>query len=177
LSIKVLVAGGTASGKSMIAGRIADRTGYPTVSFGECLRNYARYKNLSLSVESLQNLGQGLIAQLGYDKFLHWVIAQSPHVRWEEPLILDGVRHAAMYEAIKKVFPRNNLVYCACDPETQISRMVNRDRISKEEAISILSHPLERFIADMEPQSNLVFRPEDSLEDFLARLDALIKQR
>lgn len=174
--MKILIAGGAASGKSTLARRIADHTGYPVASFGGCLRSYARGHNLPLSVESLQNLGQRLITQLGYDGFLQWVIAHSPNVLWEEPLILDGVRHVTMYNAIKKVFPRNVLIYCVCDREKQIARMIERDKVSRNEAEHVLSHPLERFIIDIESQAHLLFRPENSLEDFLDQLDTLIRQ-
>ncbi len=175
MSLKILVAGGTCSGKSTLARHIADHTGYPVASFGGCLRNYARQAKLPTAVESLQNLGQWLISQFGYDGFLQWIIGHSPEVLWEDLLILDGVRHVAMHDSLKKAFPANVLVYCACDKETQIARIMNRDGISRERAERILSHPLERFITELEPQAHLIFRPEDSLEDFLAQLDALIK--
>lgn len=177
MNVKIFVAGGTCSGKSTLAKMIAEKTGYPMTSFGGILRDYAQASNLLLSVESLQNLGQGLISQLGYDGFLQWIIGHSPNVSWGGPLALDGVRHAAMHESLKRAFPTSILVYCACDNEMQLERMMNRDEISREEAKRILSHPLEQFISDIELQANLFFRPGDSTDDFLAQLDALIKQQ
>ncbi len=174
MNIKILIAGGTCSGKSTLAKLIAGHTGYPIASFGGILRNYARASNLPLTVESLQNLGQGLISQLGYDGFLQWVIDHSPNISWDGPLVLDGVRHAAMHESLKKVFSTNILVYCVCGKEMQLARMMSRDGISREDAERILSHPLEQFIIDMEPRANLFFRPRDSIDDFLVQLDALI---
>lgn len=174
MNVKILIAGGTCSGKSTLAKLIAGHTGYPITSFGGILRNYARESNLPLTVESLQNLGQGLISHLGYDRFLQWVISRSPDVSWDGPLVLDGVRHAAMHESLKRAFPANVLVYCVCGKETQLERMMNRDGISREDGKRILSHPLEQFIGDIEPQANLFFRPGDSMNDFLAQLDALV---
>lgn len=177
MNIKIFIAGGTCSGKSTLAKIIAERTGYPVTSFGGILRDHARASNLLLTVESLQNLGQGLISRLGYDGFLQWIISHSPNVLWDRPLVLDGVRHAAMHESLKRAFSTSVLVYSVCNKATQLGRMMNRDGISKEEAERILSHPLEQFIGDMEPQANLFFRPGDSADDFLAQLDALINQQ
>jgi dephospho-CoA kinase len=174
VNIKILIAGGTCSGKSTLAHRIADHTGYPVTSFGRILRDYARKANLPLTVESLQNLGQSLISQLGYDGFLQWITDHSSGVSWNEPLVLDGVRHVAMYDSLKKAFPVNVLVYCVCDRETQIVRMIDRDEVSREDARRILLHPLEQFVSDLASRAHLFFRPENSLEDFLAQLDALI---
>ena len=174
MNIKILVAGGTCSGKSTLAHRIAVHTSYSAISFGGILRNYALKTNLPLTVESLQNLGQELISKLGYDRFLQWIISHSSSVSWDESLVLDGVRHIAMYESLKKAFPPNFLVYCACNKETQLERMINRDMVSIEDAKRILSHPLEQFVRDLESQAHLFFRPGDSMEDFLAQIDAFI---
>lgn len=177
MSVKIFIAGGTCSGKSTLAKTIADRTGYPAASFGGILRDYARMSNLPLTIESLQNLGQGLISQLGYDRFLQWIIAHSPAVPWQGSIVLDGVRHKAMHESLKRTFPASILVYCVCDLETQIERMMKRDKVSRENAVRVLSHPLEQFISDMEPQADLFFRPENSIEDFLDQLDDFVRQQ
>lgn len=177
MSIKILIAGGTCSGKSTLAKIIAGHTSYPVTSFGGILRDYARASNFPLTVESLQNLGQGLISHLGYDGFLQWIIGHSSNILWDGPLVLDGVRHMAMHESLKRVFPISVLVYCVCGKEMRLERMVNRDGISRQNAERILSHPLEQFISELESQTNLFFQPGDSTDDFLAQLDALIKQQ
>ena len=177
MNIKIFIAGGACSGKSVLARCIADHTGYPVTSFGGCLRNYAREAKLPLTIESLQSLGQGLISQLGYDGFLQWIISHSSDVQWDNALILDGVRHIAMYDSLKKAFPANVLVCCVCDRETQIVRMMDRDKVSRENAEHILLHPLEQFVSDLVSQTHLLFHPEDSLEDFLDQLDTLISQQ
>lgn len=177
MNVKIFIGGGTCSGKSTLAKMIAEKAGYPVTSFGGILRDHARASNLPLTVESLQNLGQRLINHLGYDGFLQWIISHSPNVSWDGPLVLDGVRHAAMHESLKKAFPTSVLVYCVCEKELQLERIMNRDGISRKDAERILSHPLEQFISDIEPQANLFFRPGDSTDDFLAQLDALIKQQ
>ena len=54
---------------------------------------------------------------------------------------------------------------------------MNLDKVYREDAERILSHPLEQFIGTVESQTNLFFRPGDSADDFLAQIDALIKQQ
>jgi dephospho-CoA kinase len=174
MNLKILIAGGTCSGKSTLARCIASHLGYPITSFGGCLREYATEMDLPLFIESLQQLGQGLIDTLGYDGFLQWIIEHSPHIRWDDALILDGVRHTAMYESISSVFPTNVLICCVCDQETQLTRLMNRDKMCRGEAERIISHPLERFISELEPQATLLFRPGDSMENLLQRLDVCI---
>ena len=71
----------------------------------------------------------------------------------------------------------NVLVCCVCDRETQIVRMMDRDKVSRENAKQILLHPLEQFVSALVSQAHLLFHPEDSLEDFLDRLDTLISQQ
>lgn len=174
ISQKIFLAGGTCSGKSTLARRIATHTGYPLTSFGDSLRQYAASTGLPSTREALQQLGQELIDKLGYDGLLQWTIEQSPHIQWNQALVLDGVRHVALYEHLARMFPQNVLVYCVCDKETQLARLMNRDGISREEAEHILSHMLEKLVSTLEPKAHLFFRPGDSTEDFLAQLDAFI---
>lgn len=177
MKVKIYVAGKICSGKSTLAKRIAEHTGYPLISFGGILKNHLVKSDLPITRESLQRIGQELIDQLGYEGFVQWSIEHSPEIQWDGHLIVDGLRHGVIYNHLVDKFPRSFLVYCACDPKTQLARLMARDRINEEEARRILSHGTEHYVSELEPQANLVFRPEDSLEDFLARLDALIKQQ
>lgn len=148
--------------------------GYPLISFGGILKGHLVRNDLPVTRESLQRIGQELIDQLGHDGFLQWSIKHSPQIQWNGPLIVDGVRHGAIYTRLIETLPRCVLVYCVCDPETQLARLMARDRISEDAALQILSHETERYVSELEPQANLFFRPEDSTSDFLAQLDALI---
>ena len=125
--------------------------------------------------ESLQRIGQELVNQLGYDGFLQWSIEHSPQIQWNNSLIVDGLRHGAIYSCLVEMFPRGILVYCVCDQETQLARLTARDQINTEEARRILSHETEQYVSELASQAHLFFRPGDSLEDFLVRLDTLIK--
>ncbi len=174
MNLKILIAGGTCSGKSTLACHITEHTGYSSISFGSILRKYSSENGLPLSVEALQELCKNLIDRLGYEKFLRWMIEHSPHVRWDEALIIDGVRHTSMYDSINRMFPTNVLVYCVCDKETQLIRLINRNRLPRKDVERIISHSLEKFIIEFEQHAHLFFRLGDSIESFLTQLDVLI---
>lgn len=175
--MKIYVAGKICSGKSTLAKRIAEHMGYPLISFGGILKNHLVKSDLPITREGLQRIGQELIDQLGYEGFVQWLIEHSSEIQWDGPFIVDGLRHGVIYNHLVDKFPRSFLVYCVCDPKTQLARLMARDQINGKEARRILSHETEQYVSELESQANLVFRPEDSLEDFLARLDALIKQQ
>lgn len=177
MEVKIYVAGRICSGKSTLAKRIAEHTNYPLISFGGILKNHLAKSDLPVTRESLQRIGQELIDQLGYEGFLRWSIEHSPEIQWDSPLIVDGLRHGVIYDHLIERFPRSFLVYCACDPKTQLERLMARDQINEECAQRILSHETELHVSELESQANLVFRPEDHIENFLARLDVFIEQR
>lgn len=175
MSQKIFLAGGTCSGKSMLAERIAKLTGYQVTSFGSIVREYASKTGQSTIIRNLQYIGQELIDKLGYDGFLQWTIRQSPNVRWDQNLILDGVRHLEIYNCLNRMFPNNILIYCACNKETQLERLMNRDGLSINEAQNILSHNLEKLISTLESKAHLVFKLGYPIEDFLSQLDCTLR--
>lgn len=173
---KIYVAGKICSGKSTLARKIADHTGYPPTSFGGILRDHLTKSDLPVTRENLQRVGQELIDQLGYEGFLRWSIQHSPQIYWEKPLIIDGLRHREIYSHLQVIFPQGILIYCACDATTQIERLTSRDQITVEEAQQILTHETEQHVSELESEAHLVFQPDDQFEDFLNKIDSLIQQ-
>lgn len=176
MKTKIYVTGKICSGKSTLAQKIAEHTGYPLISFGGILKCHLLKNDLSVTRESLQRIGHELIDQLGHEGFLQWSIKHSPQIGWNSPLIVDGLRHGAIYSCLVEMFPCGILIYCLCDPKTQLVRLMARDQVSEEEARSILSHETEQYISELEPQAHLFFRPEDSFKNFLDQFDVFIKQ-
>lgn len=124
--------------------------------------------------ESLQAFGQNVKDQYGYEGFLDWSIEHSPYVNWDGPLVVDGLRHPIIYEKIIEKFPEVILVYCDCDRETQIGRIVVRDKITLEEAEKIISHQTEKYVSDLESYAHIVYRIESGIEDIIQKLDRLM---
>ena len=172
---KICIAGKIACGKSTVAKEITVYTGFPRISFGDILRNYSQEHDIPQTREALQDLGQKILDQHGYEGFLKWAMNNSPNTDWNGSLVIDGLRHVAVYESIVELFPETILVYCSCDPEVQVNRILSRDKITKEEAIKIVSHPTERYIQELEPYAHIVYRPESDIQDIMRQLDKIIQ--
>lgn len=98
-------------------------------------------------------------------------------IQWDSSLIVDGLRHGEIYSRLVVMFPHSILVYCACDPGTQLARLMTRDQLDENDARETLSHETEQYVSELEPRVHLFFRPGYSIEDFLAQLETLIRQQ
>jgi len=175
MNLKICIAGKICSGKSTVARAVAVHTRYPFTSFGDILRKYSVKSGLSASREVLQSLGQDLIDRFGHEGFLKWSIDHSPYIRWDDVLIIDGLRHEVIYRCLVELFPASVLVYCVCDRETQLSRLMNRDKITRTEAEKIISHKTDAYVDELESKAHIVYRPECEISSFLSHLDEFIK--
>ena len=175
MSLRICVAGKISSGKSTLAKAVSLHIGFPIISFGGILRDYSESNGLPTTRKDLQRLGQEIIDQIGFEGFLRWIISHST-ISWDDSLIIDGLRHKEIYENILRMFPRTLLVYCDCDLETQISRMITRDGVGESEARRILLHETEMHVEELRAVAQIVFQPDDRVEDFLKGLNGIISQ-
>lgn len=174
LNTKVCIADKIACGKSTITEAIALHTGFPRISFGNVLREYSEEQDLPQTREALQDLGQEILDEYGYEGFLEWTIEHSPNINWNGPLLIDGLRHPVIYECILEMFLSTILVYCNCNVQMQIDRIVARDRITKEEALKIISHPTEKYIQDIKPYADIIYQSGSNISGAIRQLDKLM---
>jgi len=94
-------AGGIGSGKSVVSKRVAAALGWPRVSFGDYVRGVARQRGLDQTRETLQEVGAELVAG-NVEDFCRRVLGQA---EWssEESLVVDGVRHVEVMDAIRSM--------------------------------------------------------------------------
>ncbi len=170
MNIKIVIAGKLASGKSSLAKAIAAHTSYPFVSFGKILSVYAQTHDMATGREDLQRLSQGLIDARGQVGFMGWCVAHSQFIQWDQPLILEGLRHVGVYHALSGMFPHHVLIFCDCDERTQIERIVARDGADRETAARIIAHETEREVAQLKELAHLVWQYPSDLQAFLAQL-------
>lgn len=97
----IAFAGAIGSGKSTVSKKLAELTGFPIVSFGQYVRNFAESNGYDPEDRAvLQRLGQALVLQ-DVDKFVANVLNQVPD--WKERgknLIVDGLRHVEVRHAL-----------------------------------------------------------------------------
>ncbi len=160
--MRLCLAGGIASGKSILAGAIADRICYPSMSFGGALRRISDRNGWPSDRGSLQALGQSRIEELGYPRFLDWIVGQAGY-DWSAPLIVDGVRHGEIYRLIADQFHPAMLVFMECSPELQLSRLVRRDGLSEAQARRVLAHETEMHLPELMTMSTLIVRADQDI--------------
>lgn len=100
----IAVSGRIGSGKTTLAENIAQRFEFSFVSFGNYVRNVAEKRSIEANRENLQNLGQDLI-NTDIIQFCKNVLYFDG---WDgkSSLIVDGIRHFEVYNAIKDIiFP------------------------------------------------------------------------
>jgi cytidylate kinase len=102
MSVVLCFSGGIASGKTTLARAVGDRLSVPVASFGDFVRAAARDSGLPDDRATLQQLGEKLIADLGWEDFCRRVLSAAG---WAPgaALIVDGVRHVAALENIRRV--------------------------------------------------------------------------
>ena len=123
----LVFSGKIGSGKSTLADRVATALGWKRASCGDFIRAVARSQGLEDQREVLQELGAELVAR-SPGEFCRALLA---HFNWHggEPLVLDGVRHAEVLEALRRVVAplQVRLVYVETD------EAVRRERLRLEE--------------------------------------------
>ncbi|HEX9669964.1 MAG TPA: helix-turn-helix domain-containing protein [Thermoanaerobaculia bacterium] len=139
-------AGLMGSGKSTISREVASALGWKLVSFGEYVRTLARSRGLPESREVLQELGASLV-ESDAEGFCRNVLV---HFGWKagEPLVLDGVRHVTVFEALHYLLVplEIRLVLVSVDDEVRRSRLLQRDHVAVDQLAEMESHSSEREV-------------------------------
>ena len=141
--LTIAFAGGAGSGKSTVAAEIAERVGGRVAAFGDYVRQLAAKAGESPDRASLQRVGQRSV-EAGPSEFvlsfLKWAAPQS-----DEPLIIDGVRHATVDECLRIWANTQNRTYMLIILDTAIQARAERRSGGDAEALRrIDEHPVER---------------------------------
>jgi hypothetical protein len=155
------------AGKTTLSIAVADRLRAPRVSFGEYLRWLAGERNLPVTREVLQDLGDQLVKRDVHD-FCRGVLQRQP---WRPgvPLVIDGVRHLEVLEALAEILAPapGYLIYIKVDRATQAKRLLKDDLRHEKPLEELEQHPTERQVRSVLPdKAALVLdgtRPADEL--------------
>ena len=107
----VVLAGKIASGKSCIAKQLAALHGAPIVSFGNMIRSICAERGTEATRAACQDLGHELFTTLGADRLLELAVAYSKVPPSAKVVIVDGVRHVDVWEAVQRITESASLLF------------------------------------------------------------------
>ena len=128
----VAFSGPIGAGKSGISKALADSLGWPRISFGDYVRDYALKNGRDAEDRgTLQALGQ-LLVLADAEGFVRDVLKTK---QWTCGLVLDGLRHVEIRQALLQELKDSGavlrLVYVDVDEDTRQERALNDKRIER----------------------------------------------
>jgi dephospho-CoA kinase len=170
----ICLAGAPGSGKTTIAKAVAAQIGLRCGSFGDYVRSRARERGLSTERGSLQRLGQSLVNQGPRDfcqATLDWLGWTPPH-----GLILEGLRHVSVYEALQALVHPNQVFLIFIDVEKSIQRERLKSRSGEELSKALTTDPTELEISSLRNRADLIVSgpetPEAAVENIASWIGA-----
>jgi cytidylate kinase len=150
------IAGQIGAGKTSLARKLSQRLGSETVSFGSFVKSQALSRNVPINRNALQDLGEQLIKELGVEHFVEQSLALE---RFPEHalLILDGIRHIEIWEAIKTRAETKLLVYLDIPEAERLKRVLEREQSEEAEVLSQFHHPMELNATRLKPLADIVW--------------------
>ncbi len=144
------LSGGVGSGKSTTAAELAKRLGGTVASFGDYVRHLAAELGEPPERSVLQRIGQEHV-EANADEFLvaFMTWAAPPEDR---PLIIDGVRHAAVDASLRKRAADRYDDYFLVVIDTAIHlRAARRHKGDERKLLEVEQHPVEQGAFDKLP--------------------------
>lgn len=143
------LAGRRGSGKSTLANVLQSQHGFLRVSFGDYVRSEASARGSPDDVATLEELGQHLIAELGWDRFCAAVLGDF---KQSSRVVVDGVRHVAAAETLRRVVAPAHfgLAFIHIDDAVRRHRMRQRARPGDFVEGADLSRELDQLRAQAE---------------------------
>ena len=151
--VVVGLSGRTKSGKSTIAVALAERLGWPNASFGDFVRAEAATRGIGEEREKLQELGEALIAELGWTGFCRRTLRHSGLDGTTAPCVVDGVRHVDALTTLREIFEPVPvlLVHLEIPDELRDARLAE-EGVSNTQGRKWEEHSTEREVAKLLPE-------------------------
>ena len=176
----IAISGRAGSGKRPLAHALATDLGFPHASFGAYVRAVAAERGLSATRRDLQDLGDQLISEFGWDGFCRRVLEHAGVVPGQGPVVIDGVRHEEILDALVQMFSpeRVYMIYLHTGDRQRRSRLRKEDDVSLIEFRRVDSHPTERDAKEIlrEEANDVVLgnTPGLARRDALRSIDRLV---
>jgi dephospho-CoA kinase len=151
------IAGPIAAGKSALAKALADNNVGTRASFGAFVRKVANERGVPEERDELQRLGEELLNELGAIEFTQ----QALDGIVGENLVIDGVRHVAVSDALAARADRYVLVFVELDDAQRQARLEAREERSVDLA-ALDGHSTEREVGLLLSRADLVVGGDES---------------
>ena len=141
-------AGKIGSGKSTVSVEVARALGWSRASFGDYLRTRAQSSGFDQSREVLQEMGASLVEK-DASEFCRAVLA---HYKWNagEPLVIDGIRHAEVISALRRLVAPLELriVFLDVPDEQRLERLQKIDLAVAQNLKEVELHSTEQQVRE-----------------------------
>jgi adenylate kinase family enzyme len=163
-SLIIGILGKIHAGKSTLARELSKELNVPIVSFGGYLREFSESKGLATDRKSLQDLGDKRISEDAI-KFLYDVLASLDINK--EIIIIEGIRHISVFNALKKMFKASYFIFCDVTFEERYNRYIIREETKTttiEQFKIIDSHKVEQEIMMLKKYCDAVVTKVDTFK-------------
>jgi cytidylate kinase len=143
----VVFCGRLGSGKTTISRAVAETLGVRWNSFGSVCKKIAREQGTSIDRESLQILGEYLVANSAED-FCRRVLAEAQPMS-HRCIVIDGLRHSHVHKILQTLsLPRKLLcVYIEINNSIRLQRLALREGLTEDNARKLELHSTEVEVA------------------------------
>jgi len=143
MPVKICISGKIAAGKTTLAQTLSRHFRIQVVSFGKIMRENLRKGGTEPTREALHEKSRQIVACVGNYGAMDWFVANSPEINWKGNLIVEGCRHPETFQRMKELFGSCLLIHCSCSKAVQIQRIMDRDGLSLEQTLDVISSPTE----------------------------------
>jgi dephospho-CoA kinase len=170
--VLVAVAGPMGVGKSTTCQALADRLGWPSVSFGDFVRAEVTRRGISETRDELQHLGQELARSP--EVLVAGVIrGAGPHPG--RGLVVDGVRHMAVVRALRETSGHRVALFFLDAPRSvRLERWAQRGK-SLDEYERAERHPVEAELPQVRAAADWVVEATPSTGAVVEAMLALLE--
>lgn len=176
----ICLSGRIGSGKTSVATALATARDAATTSFGAFVRTAAIARGLDANRrEILQDLGAKLITDHGHEWLCREVIG-SANWKQDRDLVVDGIRHVEVFDAIKRIAAPTTalLVHLQLESEVELAVRAGRRGIAPEARTDLEQHSTEHdVIRELPELADLVVSAEAPVEQIVGAINAFLIDR
>jgi adenylate kinase family enzyme len=169
------ISGAIASGKTTLARALARELDVPVASFGDYLRAVAAARHLPGDRGSLQELGQHLIDEHGWQGFASGVLAAAGVGRGSPAVVIDGVRHVEIAGALRDLAAPETFVLVYLDVPSA-ARLERAGTVRDEDDSVLAKHPVEADTFGRLREEADVVVPAGDVESTLGHVLAAVRK-